>query len=319
MIHDDLLYRVATAYHIEKKNQREIASELGVSRVQISKYLKMAEARGLVRVEVIPPVISSEELLHFKTEYKKNFVLRDILVCPSYSAHDTLFRSLLRQAESYVFSHFGPGEMVVGIGWGRTTYEFIENMSPVDRSLWQIVPLAGGSSRASKKYFNTNHLVHALSEKLRAQSQLLYLPLISDTKAGRRSISVGDEYSQIVKLWDALDLIICSVGSDLTGSPLFTDAVIGSDYLRKLSKSHAVGDMLTHFYDVEGNIMEIGIEDRMINISLDQLLKAKSRMVIVSGVEKTDAILGALRANLVDILIIDQTTATQVLDQNKRK
>jgi DNA-binding transcriptional regulator LsrR (DeoR family) len=319
MINDELLYRVATAYHIDKKNQREIALDLAVSRVQVSKYLKMAEARGLVKVEIIPPAIGSEELLRFKAKYKKHFGLRDILVCPSYNAQDALFRSLFKQAGDYLFANYGPREMIVGIGWGRTTYEFTEHMSPVDRSQWRIVPLAGGSNRASKKYFNTNHLVHALSEKLHAQSQLLYLPLISYSKAGRRSISVGDEYGQIVKLWDTLDLIICSVGSDITGSPLFTNAVIGLDYLRKLSRSHAVGDMLTHFYDLQGNIIEIGLGDRMINVSLDQLMKANNRLVIVSGIQKADAILGALRAHLVDILIIDQATAVQVLDNNKRK
>jgi len=319
MINDDLLYRVACSYHIEKKNQREIAAQLGVSRVQVSKYLKMAASRGLVRVEVIPPSISSSDQSFFRGQFLSRFPMKQILVCPSYNSRDTLFRTLLRHSEDFLFSVLGSTDMVIGLGWGRTVYELTENMRPVERSLWRVVPLAGGSNRASEKYFNTNHIVQTFSEKLGAQSELIYLPLISDSTESRRSILQGDEYDRISKLWSSLDVTICSVGSNLTGSPLFRYGVIGPEYLEILSRSRAVGDMLTHFYDVEGNIVEIGIEDRMINVSLAQLRNTKNRVVIASGSDKSSAILGGLRAGLIDILVIDQSTAASVLSLSEQR
>lgn len=48
MITDEKLFDVAVSYHIKGKLQREIAEELGVSRVQISKYLSLADRKSVV-------------------------------------------------------------------------------------------------------------------------------------------------------------------------------------------------------------------------------------------------------------------------------
>jgi deoxyribonucleoside regulator len=316
-IDQELLYRVATAYYIEKKQQREIADELQVSRVQISKYLKMAEERGLVRIEIVPPVVDPDEQRRLHHEFTRHFAVRDVLVCPSYGTHDTRLRSLIEQAGSYLWEHFGTGELVVGLGWGRTVHALAEHLPVASRRHWQIVPLAGGSNRASEKYFNINHLVQTLAERIGARPQAMYLPLVFDTRAGHQSLIQSDEYRHISRLWDGLDLIVCSLGGDLAGSPLFKFEARDPEYLDNLRRAEAVGDMLTHFYDLRGRIVELGIEDRMINISYDQLMKAKNRLVIVSGTEKTDAILGALRARFIDLLVIDRATALQVLERNR--
>jgi deoxyribonucleoside regulator len=315
-IDQELLYRVATAYYVEKKQQREIAEELQVSRVQISKYLKMAEARGLVRIEIVPPTVDLEEQQRLQREFARHFAVKDVRICPSYGAHDTALRTLTQQAESYLWEHFGTGELVVGLGWGRTIHALTENLSATSRRHWQIVPLAGGSNRASEKYFNINHLVQTLAERIGATPQSMYLPLVFDTRAGHKSLVQSEEFRRISRLWDSLDLVICSLGSDLAGSPLFKFEAKDPAYLDNLRRAEAVGDMLTHFYDIRGEIVELGIEDRMINVSHAQLMRAKNRLVIVSGTEKTDAILGALRARFIDLLIIDRSTAIQVLERN---
>jgi DNA-binding transcriptional regulator LsrR (DeoR family) len=317
-ISHELLYRVATAYYIDKKQQREIANELKVSRVQISKYLKMAEEYGLIRIEIIPPVINMEELLYFQQEFKKTFSIKDILVCPSYNTHDTLLRSLIKQAENYIWRNYGTGGLIVGLGWGKTALELTENLQTVEHRHWQIVPLAGGNNRVSEKYYNINYLVQTFAEKIGAKSYSLYLPLIFDTRTGHQSIIQSHEFRHISKFWNAIDLIICSLGSDLAGSPLFKYETKDPKYLNNLKEAKAVGDMLMHFYDIDGKIVELGIEDRMIKISYQQLMEAKNRLVIVSGIEKTDAILGALRANFIDILIIDRSTAIHILERNKQ-
>src|SRR5215470_20123390 len=158
-IDPELLYRVATAYYVEKRQQREIAAELGVSRVQVSKYLKMAEERGLVRIEIIPPSVKKEEQRRFRQAFRRRFATRDVLVCPSYDSRDAVLQSLIRQGEKYLWETFGTGERVVGLGWGRTMHALAENVEPVSRRHWQLVPLAGGNNRASEKYYNINYLV----------------------------------------------------------------------------------------------------------------------------------------------------------------
>jgi DNA-binding transcriptional regulator LsrR (DeoR family) len=317
MIDDGLLYKVASDYYVEKRNQQEIADELGVSRVQVSKYLKMAEERGLVRIEVRPPVISEGEQESLRREFRKKFAVKDILVCPRYSTPEATLLGLVRRAEEYLVTTFGSKPMTLGLAWGQTIYHFAEKIGVHERPLWRIVSLAGGSNRVSEKYFNMNYLVQALAERLQARSEPLYLPFFVSSAAARRGIEQDDEFERATKLWDDLDIVVTSVGSGVTASPLFQSGMFGERHAEKLRKLSCVGDMLAHFYDIDGNILDIGIESRIVNVSLHQLRRARSKIVFASGEEKADAVLGALNAKLVDVLIADQEMVNHLLGSRR--
>jgi DNA-binding transcriptional regulator LsrR (DeoR family) len=71
MITDELLFEVAIDYYYNKMLQKDIAKKLGVSRVQISKYIKLAHERGIVNIEIIPPVVSEDISNKYKKLFKK--------------------------------------------------------------------------------------------------------------------------------------------------------------------------------------------------------------------------------------------------------
>ena len=76
---------------------------------------------------------------------------------------------------------------------------------------------------------------------------------------------------------------------------------------------NAVGDVLCHFYDKNGEPVGAELDNRLISTPL-QTLKSLNRVIGVSaGSNKVDAILGALRAGLLDVLITDEDTAEAVL------
>lgn len=313
MIDDDLIYKVAIAYYVDKKKQREIADELKVSRVQISNYLKMAESRGLIRVEVVPPSVNAEERSHLKTSLQRKFALKELLLCPSYNTPKVTSETLFQLTEQYIFSTYGTNPLTVGIGWGHTSCTFVEQLGEHNRLQWNIVPLAGGSGKISEKYYNVNYIVQRLADKLHAQFQLLYLPFFIDSMAESQNSPFNGELKRIKKYWDNLDLIICSVGSQVTNSPLFQKGVVGEKSLANLKKSQYCGDLLAHFFDINGNIIETGIEERMVNISFEQLKRVKTKMVITMGHEKNLSVLGALRAGLIDVLVTDYETVNFIL------
>lgn len=60
MISDERLFEVAVAYYIQKKTQVQIAKDLGVSHVQVGKYLKEALKRDIVSITVNLPVSKDE-------------------------------------------------------------------------------------------------------------------------------------------------------------------------------------------------------------------------------------------------------------------
>ncbi len=78
-ISDELLFEVAYDYYVRNILQKDIAKKLGVSRVQVSKYLKMAVERKIVRIEVIPPKIPQKLESEYETFFKQKFGLKKTL------------------------------------------------------------------------------------------------------------------------------------------------------------------------------------------------------------------------------------------------
>lgn len=312
----DLLYRVAYDYYVNKKLQREIAKELNVSRVQVSKYLSKAEEFGIVRIEVVRPQVDSTSLQDLRKRFKETFALKDVLISPSFGNLKSLQDTLHSMAEEYIFSSFNETPMTVGLGWGSTIYSFVASEFSESRRSWRILPLTGGSTLISSKYFNINHIAHTFAEKLGAAAQLVYLPLMVDPSK-EEFMRESSDYKHISDMWSNLDLIICSVGYSIPRSPLFRQGLIGEEYIEKLKREQVVGDILTHYFDEQGEMVDLGVEKSMINISVEQIASAKMKLIIAYGKDKIKSILGGMRSGLIDVLVTDAETAESVLRLSK--
>jgi len=60
--------------------------------------------------------------------------------------------------------------------------------------------------------------------------------------------------------------------------------------------------------------MRIEGNSRLIRLSIDDLRAVDTVVAVVSGEEKPLAILGVLRAGIVDVLIVDEANGGRVLD-----
>ena len=55
-------------------------------------------------------------------------------------------------------------------------------------------------------------------------------------------------------------------------------------------------------------------DEHAVGIALDDLLGIPARLAVAGGAPKVEPILGALRGGLVNLLVTDSATATQVLE-----
>ena len=75
--------------------------------------------------------------------------------------------------------------------------------------------------------------------------------------------------------------------------------------------------MCTRFFTPEGVPVHV-LDDRLIAIEWDELGRIPLVVAMAAGLEKRDAILGALRAGCMNVLVTDETTARAVLKAAKR-
>jgi DNA-binding transcriptional regulator LsrR (DeoR family) len=88
--------------------------------------------------------------------------------------------------------------------------------------------------------------------------------------------------------------------------------------MRRLRDRGAVGDILGSFFDADGHAVVDGIGDRVVAIGRADLERITCVIATCSERDKGDAILGALRTGMVNVLVANLSTARTVLELSGR-
>ena len=115
-------------------------------------------------------------------------------------------------------------------------------------------------------------------------------------------------------LWKRLTMAIVGIGS-LEPSPLLRQSgnAVSPEDLQLLRDAGAVGDICLRFFDERGIPVSSSFDDRVVGISVPQLLAVPRRVAVAGGERKEAAILGAVTGGLVNVLVTDVATARRLL------
>ena len=103
------------------------------------------------------------------------------------------------------------------------------------------------------------------------------------------------------------------IGKPEIGATVVETGFLDSTNLRKLLAQGAVGDITAGFFDINGKRVFGEVDDRVIGLSWEDIESLENVIGVACGTRKTEAILGALRTGLLDVLITDDRTAAAVL------
>jgi DNA-binding transcriptional regulator LsrR (DeoR family) len=90
--------------------------------------------------------------------------------------------------------------------------------------------------------------------------------------------------------------------------------VLSANDFLYLKMRGAVGDILCHFIDKQGNVIAVPLEDRLVSASLETLKSLPNVIGVAAGKDKREAIKGALSLGYMDILITNEDTARWLVD-----
>ena len=76
----------------------------------------------------------------------------------------------------------------------------------------------------------------------------------------------------------------------------------------------AVGDILCHFIDKEGNLIDTEINSRLISTPLSTVKELENVIGVAAGDSKVTAIRAALKGSYLDALITDENTAQKLIE-----
>jgi DNA-binding transcriptional regulator LsrR (DeoR family) len=299
-----VMVRAAWLYHIEGLTQGEVAKRLGLSRIKVNRLLKQALEKGIVEVNVQIP---DSLYLDLERELRHKFHLSKVLVTLEIDEAGSLYPVLASALANYLKGILQPG-ILVGLGLGRTVShlpEFYKSRETVDCTF---IVLTGGLSQTVDNQ-GMPSVLERIAEKVGGKVKYIYAPIVASSQEIKSAIIRDRAIQENLDLARKSDVALFSVGPPGDAGLLFKQGYMNAQDIQEISKDRCAGDAIGRFFDPQGNELEIGFNRRVIGISLDDLRDIPHQIVVAGGEGKRQAILGALRGELADVLITDAGTA----------
>lgn len=309
----NLLADVAEMYFIEGKNQAQIAGEIGVTRSNISRMLTEARIAGVITFNINRPLKENHALA--QKLIRRFNLLTARVVCVERPSQ--LLSKLGQAAGEELLSHLKSGA-VLGTSWGTAISATVEQIDDTtSKSDIKVVQLLGALGARIKDY-DGHSIVRRLENKLNAEGFYLNAPLLVDNKEVVKSLFENKNIHEPLNLGKHADIALLGVGSsELKHSSYYLADYITKEQILAIQKTGAVGDVCAKFFTIDGEISNQIFDEHLIGISLKDFKQIPIRMGVAGGPAKIKPIIGALRSGLINILISDELTISEVIDETE--
>lgn len=308
----EFLSRIASMYYEEGMTQQSISAELGYSRSAISRFLTEARDAGIVEIRVHHP---RERSNRFESLLTTTFGLKEARVLVRRALNHTQTMSRLGSLAARLLNEVVRDESVLGVSWGEAVYEVAMALQPRHRPDIKVMQLVG-SLNTGDPAIDGPELARRFAQIYSGRYQTLPTPLLVDSAAVRDALIHDSHVEDVLEQTRDVEVAIVGVGTtDTRKSALVRAGYLTRTECDEIASSGAVGNVCTSFFNIQGEILDIPIAHRVVGVTPEVLRSIPLVIGVAGGANKTDAILGALRAGLITALVTDDETAKAVLDR----
>lgn len=301
---DEQTYALATKaawyYYMEDNTQAQIAEVMGVSRAKVIRLLEEARAQGIVQFSFRKndsQRVSAEQLLIDR------FGLKDAFVVPTPLDSSAINQSIAQGAAHYVSDHLRE-DGYLNIGYGDTVSRMLGFLAKNREESLNVVSLTGGVSYYLPTVGTTAYSMHLF---------LTPSPLVVSSRQVRDALLDEKSLQDVSTMTEYADMSVVGIGAAVEGATVLRNGILNEGELTVLKMQGAVGDVLNHFMDKDGNLIKTEIEDRVISTDLDKLRQLKNVVGVAGGKDKVTAIKAVLNGGYLNVLITDSDTAAELL------
>jgi len=295
-------------YYLQNLTHQEIANQLNLSRVKITRLLQEAVKNKIVEFKIKDPYL---EILELEDKFKQTFHLKQVIITPSPLNEDELFTELGGYTADFLMQNL-KHNLVIGIGWGRTLNGMVPALSPSPHKNIHVVSLTGGLS-ANENQPNPYDIASAVAKQIGATPHYLLIPLIFENETSKNLLLKDKTIQKTMEWWDKIDVALMSIGVPSAETGVFYALPKPQKEVAQAKKQGAIGDLLAHLFDQQGNFLRSEFTQRMVAIEFAQLKKIPLVVGVAGGNTKTLSILGALRTGILNVLITDEQTAQKII------
>jgi deoxyribonucleoside regulator len=317
-----LAYRAAQMYYWENRTMQTIARELDVSRSTVSRLLEEARESGIVRISLHRPTDGSSVLEHRISELYG--VQTYVATVRPQEGTEGSTRAVSVLASRVIDALVTPS-MVVGVAWGATMTAVVSQLPEREVLNLDVVQLHGSINSqvgemdgALSEFKSGRDVVEGFAQAYSGHPHLFAVPAFFDFQETKTTLWRERSTRRILDMQRRAALVVFGLGTfeGNMSSQVYAEGYLSREDLNYLTNEGVVGDACTVFLRSDGSWQGIELNQRCSGPYPDELSLVPRRVCVVNGRHKVPALRGALAAGLVTDLVLDQDSATRLIDES---
>lgn len=305
--------RAAHLYYVQELTMEDIATEMRVSRSSISRLLAYAREIGLVEITVHSPQDGVDSLAERIIDLFG--VTAEIVPTPVRASAAERFARVARSAARRVAS-LADDNMSIGIAWGATVSAIARELPSRPLHNVHVVQMNGAANPMTSGLPYASSILERFASAFGADVQLFPVPALFDDPHTKDLMWRERSVRRVLDAQDDIGMFVFGLGSPRADVPshVYSGGYLSGDDLHSLMRDGIVGDCATVFYRIDGSSSGIRLNERSSGPSLDAIRRIPRRLCAVSSLSKLDALKGALAAQLITELVIEESLARRLLN-----
>lgn len=306
-----MLAHVAELYFIRGLNQAQIAAQTSYSRSMISRLLTEAREHGIVEIRIHHPLRRSAALEHL---LQSRFGLEHVRVLERHHVSDDDVPRQVGALAARLLGELVQDDTVIGVSWGSALLAMTNALREQTREHVHVVQMIGSLGTRTPEMDGAD-LARRIARAFNATYSTLPAPLIVSDVQTRNGLLRDERIREVLAQVRRAQLALVGIGSVRPEhSALVRAGFLKPRQLLEIARdAHAVGDVCAIPFDVQGNLLDLPIGQRVVGVDAATLTKIPLRIGVAYGEAKVLPVLGALRGGLVNTLVTDESTAMNVL------
>jgi DNA-binding transcriptional regulator LsrR (DeoR family) len=302
---ESLSIRAAWLHYAGGLTQAAVAKRLGIPSVKAHRLIAKAVAKGAVKVTIDGEIV---ECVALENRLCSRFDLDYCEVAPDLGEEGLPLRALSLAGAGFLRREIERGEdSVIGLGHGRTLAATIRQLPRFDASKVRFVSLLGGLTRNYAA--NPHDVIHRVAQKTGAQAYVMPVPFFANSVEDREVLLAQRGVREVFELSARATLKFVGIGTVDVGAQLVATGMIEPREIAEITAVGGVGEMLGHFFDAQGRVLETTLTARTLAVDLGSGQPEGRIVAIAGGAEKVDAICAVLLSGRLKGLITDEVTA----------
>ncbi|ATG55981.1 transcriptional regulator [Brachybacterium ginsengisoli] len=307
-----LIVSVARLYYDRGFSQSQVASELNLSRSNVSRILSQAKERGIVEIIIHDPSGPPQRVATLEQGLRAEYGLRDVHVV---SATPSSAAEVTARQGAAVLSDRLPGVSRVGVSWGQAVQSVIDHLDQQElHPVPELLPLVGGLS-ALDQLASGESVLRALASKLGSRPLTLYAPAVLESAETVRSLRTESSIASVLEAAATVELALVGIGSAGVHSSvhIMERMKLSAAEQRLVEEQRPVGDICARMVDADGRPVGPPADERVLAVTFDELRAIPEVIGVVFGVEKAPGVSGVLRSGVLDTVVLDEHLARRLL------